>query len=319
MNGSSPIIAQTAVLLKRRDEQDVLNRVIDLREEYAQLQQVTSLSDLESVLPELATRQQSLNLVSLAFDWASVYGHSSFQSWSSALNEYCTSQRKLGIFYHHLADHQLRHRAYREAIRLFEQTLLYEANIQTRNDIFVKIAFSLYRLGSLQGLHYISIIKTNQKHLMGQIALINGLIHWEILKKIGKSFQFFNQAFTSLDHDPFLQTIAASYLIELGKILGDESGSATFRKVVERNGNLLNEIRIEPLHAQSAQPEMAFVPADSEQERLFSTLGEIPLHELERKYIQFILNRADSLEQACQVLEIDRKTLYNKRKAWKLV
>lgn len=319
MNGSSPIIAQTAILLKRRDEQDVLNRVVDLRDEYQQLQSVTSLADLESILPELASQQPTLNLISLAFDWASVHGHTSFQQWSAALNDYCTTHRKLGIFYHHLADHQLRHRAYREAIRLFEQTLLYEANIQTRNDIFVKIAFSLYRLGSLQGLHYISIIKTNQKQLMGQIALINGLIHWEILKKIGKSFQFFNQAFGSLDHDPFLQTIAASHLIELGKILGDETTGPTFRKVVERNSGLLNDIRIEPSHQLQPPEEPVFIPADSEQERLFSTLGEIPLHELERKYIQFILNRADSLEQACQVLEIDRKTLYNKRKAWKLV
>lgn len=317
------MIPMAVEVLAKKDIFDFLETVSLLKPDCPSLKSVRTLADFELTLPLLLQEKPSVNKQLIILNYFSILRKNDEFSLNSNKLLTLTQENKCqSQYFNMMGTHAIRNKQYREGIRFFEQSLLYEANTDQRNEIFLKIAFSLYNLGSLQALHYITIIKTGKKELLGRMALIDGLVHWDILKKLGKSIQAFRTAWQYLDesNERYFRVLSSVYLADICKIFGDDSSAETHRQEVEAFFSDKLELSLDEEFGESDFIETeSFTELDDPTRSLFNSVGKVPLHELEKKYILFVLNNSKSLDHACKTLGIDRKTLYNKRKNWNIV
>lgn len=317
------MIPMAVDVLAKKDIFDFLQTVSLLKPDNSSLKSVRTFSDFQVALPLLLQEKPSLSKQLLILNYYSILrDNTSFSQNSPKLLSLAQENKCQSQYFNLMGTHAIRNKQYREGIRFFEQSLLYEANTDQRNEIFLKIAFSLYNLGSLQALHYITIIKTGKKELLGRMALIDGLVHWDILKKLGKSVQAFRMAWQNLNesNEKYYKALSSVYLADICKIFGDDVSAEIHRQEIETFFSDKQEYYLDDEYGSSDFIETeSFTELDDPTRSLFNSVGKVPLHELEKKYILFVLNNSKSLDHACKTLGIDRKTLYNKRKTWNIV
>jgi len=317
------MIPRAAEVLRKKDLYDFLTFISDNSESITNLKSVNTFQDLEPLLPYLLEMKPSATVAQVISTYYSLAGNlTEFSAFAPKLLSICQETKSQSTYYNLMGAHSIRNRQFREGIRFYEQSLLYEANAENRNSIFLRIAFALYNLGSLQALHYITIIKSGNKNFLGQIALIDGLVHWDIQKKLGKSIQSFRNAWNLFEEadDPFLKTLASVYLVNVCKVFGDYEAAERHEAEVV---TFFADYEIISINQENKQEHLlhteSFLQLDDPSLSLFKTVGKVPLYELEKKYIQFVLNSSRNLDHACKTLGIDRKTLYNKRKSWDMI
>lgn len=313
----------SAVLMEQKDLVDLYESFNGLKTELSSSKTIESSSDISSIISTLKSESENISALSLLFNYYSISDNSKgIAELSPLLQRLSQSRKKNGIFYFLQGTHQLRKKNYKEAIKIFEQALLHESNTQQRQEIFYRIAFSLFKLGSLQALHYISIIKTNDSDLLGRIALLEGLVYFEILKNLEKTHLCFKrslQTFRSVENR-YYEHIVLQHLSELYEAQGLADQSERYRKEVATFLESLTE-KSKPKEIKKVKkPEpKQEIQNPAELNETLKALGNISLQELEKRYILFVLEQSPSLDDACKVLDIDRKTLYNKRKAWNII
>lgn len=317
------MIPKAVEVLAKKDIYDFLQVVSLLKSDNPSMKSVRTLVDVEASLPILLQEKPTVSKLLIILNYYSILrNNSAFSQNAPKLQQLAQENKCQSQYFNLMGLHAIRNKQYREGIRFYEQSLLYEANTDQRNEIFLRIAFALYNLGSLQALHYITIIKTSKKDLLGRMALIDGLVHWDILKKLGKSIQAFRTSWQNLNEsgEDFLKILASVYLADICKIFGDEVSAEMHKREVETFFSDYQEVVLEGDFGPSVfQETESFLQLDDPTLSLFNTVGKVPLHELEKKYILFVLNNSKSLDHACKTLGIDRKTLYNKRKSWNIV
>ena len=315
------------VLMEHKDLADFYKSVNGLRSELPAMEiSHTHSDDISSVISNLKNASDNIAALTLLFNYYSITeNQNGIKEIIPLLQKQAQLAKKTGLFNYLQGTHALRSGLFKEAIKFFEQALLHESNQLQRQEIFYRIAYSLFKLGSLQALHYISIIKTTDTDLLGRIALLEGLVYFEILKNQDKTNLCFKrslEAFRSVENR-YYEHIVLQHLSELYEAQGLSDQSSRYKKEVESFLNSLVE-KTKPKEIKETKREIKPEPTALEQlplefNTVFSSLGKLSLQELEKRYMLYVLEQSQSLDEACKTLDVDRKTLYNKRKAWNLL
>lgn len=316
--------APSTVLMKKKDLLDIYESFNGLKSELPSLTNLNVDTDLTRAISNLKAQTENISALSLLFNYYSITeNNKGISELLPLLQELSNQNKKNGVFFFLQGAHQLRQKNYKDAIKTFEQSLRYESNVNQRQEIFYRIAFSLFKLGSLQALHYISIIKTTDTDLLGRISLLEGLIYFEILKNLEKTNHCFKQALDAFRQieNRYYEHIVLQHLSELYEVQGLSDQSEKYKKEVNRFIESLTE-KTKPKEIKKEKKSETIdrsVPFPEEFNQALKSLGHISLQELEKRYILFVLEQSQSLDEACKTLGVDRKTLYNKRKAWNII
>lgn len=314
-------------LTQYKDLSEILNSIKLLISQVPSINPPISISKLPHLIELLTKEHHNLQALSVAYKYYSSYKNfNDIQQLTPRILSLCNEQKKLGYYFELIGNMQLIKKEFKEAKKSFEQALLYESNSVKRQQLFFKIAYSLYKQGSLQSLHYLSTIKTSEPQLLGQILLLEGFVYDEILKNSQKALTYYKRSceYFHVSDDKNYYFTALHYLATLYDKIGNESEAELCREnvnqyldevehLINERDKLINETPIK--NTPDNIVETQFLDINS----VFNKLGKVSLPELEKLYILHVIENAQSLEDACKILNIDRKTLYNKRKSWRLI